>query len=152
MTPQQDAPAVWTAGCLCGAVRYEITGPPTYADWCYCSHCRKVSGAAGDPCIGFKSDDVRLVHGRDHIRVYPMDGSADRHFCTTCGSPAPVPGEPGTMMGMSMGLLDQDVGMRPLLHKQVAYMAPWHTITDDLPQFAEFPTGADLARLGIQRS
>ena len=32
--------------CLCGAVRYEVTGTPTAFDLDHCSRCRKSSGSA----------------------------------------------------------------------------------------------------------
>ncbi|MEM9775142.1 MAG: hypothetical protein AAF902_11220 [Chloroflexota bacterium] len=32
-------------GCLCGAVRYKITGPAKSVEHCHCSHCRKAHGA-----------------------------------------------------------------------------------------------------------
>ncbi len=37
--------------CLCGAVRFEITGETTKIGMCHCSKCRKVSGAASNPLI-----------------------------------------------------------------------------------------------------
>src|SRR5436190_652026 len=32
--------------CLCGAVRYVVTGEPLLARYCHCSRCRKARGAA----------------------------------------------------------------------------------------------------------
>jgi hypothetical protein len=32
--------------CLCGAVRYKVTGTPTAFDLCHCSRCREASGSA----------------------------------------------------------------------------------------------------------
>jgi hypothetical protein len=39
--------------------------------------------------------------------------------------------------GIALATLDDDPGVRPLAHVFVASKAPWFTITDDLPQFAE---------------
>ena len=33
-----------TGGCLCGAVRYEATGEPSMAGYCFCEDCQKASG------------------------------------------------------------------------------------------------------------
>jgi len=33
-------------GCLCGGIRYEISGPLTEAGNCHCSMCRRFHGAA----------------------------------------------------------------------------------------------------------
>ena len=33
-----------TGSCLCGAVRYEVTGPLRKVVYCHCEQCRKTSG------------------------------------------------------------------------------------------------------------
>ncbi len=35
-----------TGGCLCGAVRYEVSGEPYIAGLCHCTKCRKLTGSA----------------------------------------------------------------------------------------------------------
>ena len=35
-----------TGGCLCGAVRYEVTGPLAPIQLCHCGQCRKAQGSA----------------------------------------------------------------------------------------------------------
>ena len=40
-----------------------------------------------------------------------------------------------------MGTVDGDPGVRPGSHIFVAHKAPWHDITDTLPQFPEWPPG-----------
>ena len=42
-------------------------------------------------------------------------------------------------MGVQLGGLDNDPGVRPAANVYVASKAPWFTITDDLPQFDEMP-------------
>ena len=34
-------------GCLCGAVRFSISGEPVVQLFCYCTDCRQVSGTDG---------------------------------------------------------------------------------------------------------
>jgi hypothetical protein len=76
-----------TGGCLCGAVRYEITAEPDYAGLCYCADCQKVSGSAfvgvvGVPASGFK------VTGEASRYVCKALGGGDavRNSCPTCHS------------------------------------------------------------------
>ncbi len=66
-----------TGGCLCGAVRYRLAGPPEVVGLCHCADCRKETGSAflayADWPIG------RLqVTGR-----YATWGG--RSFCPACG-------------------------------------------------------------------
>lgn len=64
-------------GCLCGRVRYRLTGEPFLLGVCHCADCRKESGSvftfyAKWPIGRFSySGEVRTSHGRS--------------FCPTCG-------------------------------------------------------------------
>ena len=40
-----------TGGCLCGAVRYEITQPPLVAYTCHCTVCQRLTGSAFSSAI-----------------------------------------------------------------------------------------------------
>jgi hypothetical protein len=42
-------------------------------------------------------------------------------------------------MGLALGTLDDDPGLRPRCHVWVGSKAPWYEITDDLPRFEEEP-------------
>jgi hypothetical protein len=53
----------------------------------------------------------------------------------------PVPGE--EKLYIAAGTLDDDPGTRLQAHIFVASKAPWVEITDDLPQFDEYPPGFD---------
>jgi hypothetical protein len=45
------------------------------------------------------------------------------------------------VLGLALGVLDDDPINRPIGHVYVASKAPWHEITDALPQFNELPPG-----------
>jgi hypothetical protein len=46
-----------------------------------------------------------------------------------------------TIMSIPAGLLDEDPGVRPLLHVFTSSKAPWWDITDDLPQHEKWVPG-----------
>ena len=142
--------------CLCGTVRYEIEGEPMVAVWCHCSRCRKATGAAAEPGMMIQTDQLRVVEGRANIATYrstapeapagagehPAPGTpyANRSFCTTCGSTLFVYHWPdGPLTVVPMGSLEGDAGVRPSMHIHVTSKAPWHEITDDLPQMPGMP-------------
>lgn len=129
-------------GCLCGGVRYEADGPLTYLSHCHCSRCRKWHGAATGPYTPVLRERFRFVTGEDLLRTYTVDGGGDRTFCSTCGSSLFYAefGADSTHVVIAAGTLDGDPGVRPMLHIHVASKAPWHEITDDLPQL---PGGSD---------
>ncbi len=127
--------------CLCGGVCYEIDGELGVMAHCYCSMCRKYHGAAFGTYIGVKAADFQWLKGEELVASYESSPGAHRGFCRTCGSNLPVL-EPGAEeVFIPAGTLDDDPGVRPAAHIFVASKAPWVEITDDLPQFDEYPAG-----------
>lgn len=65
-------------GCACGAVRFELRGPPLKVGLCHCTKCRKATGAP-------------FFHYADWPRpAFTVTGSYatwnGRSFCPTCGT------------------------------------------------------------------
>jgi hypothetical protein len=129
-----------TGSCLCGGVRFEIAEAVGPFEMCHCSRCRKVSGSAFAAMLGVRTRDFHLARGRDLIATYeaPLLDAPPPYrtsFCRRCGSPVPDP-EPGAeWFEVPAGLLETDPGLRPDKHIFVELRAPWHEITDALPQF-----------------
>jgi hypothetical protein len=121
--------------CLCGGVRYEVTGPFLRAGHCHCSRCRKHSGAAMSTQGRVRREHFRLLQGAGLIRNYVTEGHAAKAFCSVCGSSlfgGTWPG--GPEVSIRFGTLDGDPGIRPQDHVFADSRAPWHEITDDLPR------------------
>ena len=76
-----------TGGCLCGAVRYKITGEPQFGGKCYCEDCRKTSGTGHVAVLAVGEDGVEV---KGTLSKFAKTGSSGqpitRHFCPTCGS------------------------------------------------------------------
>src|SRR4029453_10840884 len=73
--------------CLCGGVRYRLTGPFVRAGHCHCSRCRKHSGTAVLTQGRVRGEDFHLERGETLVRVYrPEGGGAVKAFCSVCGS------------------------------------------------------------------
>jgi hypothetical protein len=79
--------------------------------------------------------------GRELVKAYkPSDAVRFTvSFCTRCGGGAPVQRDEVPFVLIPAGLFDGDPGARPQAHIHVASKAPWYTIRDSLPQFAESP-------------
>ena len=137
--------------CLCGGVRYEITGPLVTPCNCHCSMCRKQHGAAFRSRARVRVTDFNWIQGEDLVKFYESSPGTHRGFCSVCGSPVVnrvdtksvsggfnVEGA-SAMLGIDLGTLDDDPGVGPEFHVFVADKVPWFKITDDLPQFAGLP-------------
>ncbi len=77
-SPDEDAPADRTGGCLCGKVRVTARGAPYRVGLCHCLDCRKHHGALFYAAAIFPEDAVRIEGETKSFR--------GRHFCPDCGS------------------------------------------------------------------
>jgi len=135
--PPQDNPARSLAGsCLCEAVGYEVKDEFIYAYNCHCSQCRRATGAACKPFAGIERNKLRLVKGYDELLIFGKQDSHDVH-CKRCGSFLYSVTREGQYIHVNLGTLRDDPGLAPTAHIFVGSKAPWHTITDELPQFDE---------------
>lgn len=69
---------VRTGGCLCGRVRFRLTGEPFQVGICHCAECRKETGT------------VMMAYAKWPIHAFAMTGEfrthSGRSFCPECGS------------------------------------------------------------------
>ena len=124
--------------CLCRQIKYELTGGIELINNCHCTMCRKAHGAAFGSFLHAASTGFRWVAGEDLITRYESSPGNVRAFCRVCGSNMPVL-ENGGEVNIPAGTLDDDPGVRPVVHIFVGSKAPWFEIADALPQFKEFP-------------
>ena len=124
--------------CLCGDVRYEISGSFVGAGHCHCLMCRKSHGAAFATWAFVNPDEFRWTSGIESVEGYESSPGHKRCFCKRCGSSL-VATSAGKVTEVALGTVDGNPGVRPAEHVFVGSKAPWHSITDDLPQFEEWP-------------
>lgn len=71
-------------GCLCGAVRYAISGPAPAANLCHCRSCRL---ATGGPVAAFADlAPGQFAWIRGEAAFFASSPGVRRSFCPTCGS------------------------------------------------------------------
>ena len=138
-TPGADGLLVLTGTCFCRAVRYRVTDAFRYAMNCHCSNCRRTTGAAFKPFAGIERDKLTVTEGAKDLLIYGEEDNHDAH-CKRCGSLLYSVVREGAFVHVTLGTLVDTPSIRPSAHIFVGSKAPWYTITDDLPQFDEFPT------------
>lgn len=72
-----------TGSCLCGGVKYQVSGPLRPVVACHCTQCRKTSGhyVAATQC---QASDLTI---EDETLVwFRSSDTAERGFCGRCGS------------------------------------------------------------------
>jgi len=128
-----------TGGCLCGAVRFEISEPPISASYCHCTRCQRRTGTAASAQARIVPGSLRVVSGEELVRAFEPEDGFPKEFCSACGSAlwSRNPDNPDAL-SVRMGAFDEDPGVRPSYRQYVAYAAQWEPIPDDgLPRFPE---------------
>jgi hypothetical protein len=80
---------VHEGGCLCGNVRYRVTGRPVTALVCHCRFCQKTTGSSFYAQAMFTHDAVEFTGGELSRYDHRSEGSGKLvgvHFCPRCGS------------------------------------------------------------------
>ena len=122
--------------CLCGRVRYEVTGRLGVMDTCHCTDCRKSHAAAFVAYIEVLWRDFRFVQGKENLTTHAASSGTKRSFCSTCGSIViNWSGEDAIGLGIPAGTLDTPIDVKPAYHTFVRSKAPWYDILDGLPQY-----------------
>ncbi len=57
-------------GCLCGAVRFEITAPFLLAGYCHCTHCQRRTGTGSSANGRVPQAGFRLLQGQEQLRSF----------------------------------------------------------------------------------
>src|SRR5271166_2587412 len=119
-------------GCLCGAVRFEITAPFLSAGYCHCTHCQRRTGTGSSANGRVPREGFRLLQGAEQLRAFQPPGGVPKLFCATCGS-ALFSGEPlsDEEVSVRLGALDRHPGIGMQYRAFVASAASWEPVPQD---------------------
>ena len=84
-------------GCLCGTVRFTVTGEPLNIAWCHCASCRRHSGAPVSVFLAVRRGDFAVNKGE--ITKFNSSRGRWRGFCARCGSTLTCEGEANSPEG-----------------------------------------------------
>ncbi len=140
-----------TGGCMCGAVRYEVTGEPIWVGHCHCESCRRHTGAPVVTFVSFKPDQVAFTKGER--RIYQSSVGVGRAFCGQCGTPLTWEGtsslpERGTILEFHISTLDDANTFIPTNHLFYEERIAWFDVADDLPRFRGLDYNSEICRRG----
>ena len=125
-----------TGGCLCEAVRYEVTQPPDDdVGYCHCRMCQKALGGLFGYFVAFTGAKIgetfQFTHGEP--KFYRSSEWAERGFCANCGTPLVM--RDSDTIGVMIGSLDHPEDYPPEAHSGIESQVPWLKFDDDLPRW-----------------
>src|SRR5262249_6537350 len=126
--------------CLCGKVRFEVTGDFDGFFLCHCSRCRKDTGSAHGANLFSKTAKIDWLSGEADVKTYRVPETRhQRSFCQECGSALPRSHLNGALLVVPAGSLDSEIDVRPTAHIFTASRASWDHDLEDVPSFDELP-------------
>jgi hypothetical protein len=131
----------FSGGCLCGAVRYEISGEIRSFFHCHCTRCRKSSGTGHASNVLVNPQSASWTAGESLIRSYPVPGAKRFRtvFCSQCGSPLPRIAPDLSIAVIPAGSLDDSGDLAATARIFWASRAPWSCDSGTLPTWDEYP-------------
>ena len=132
----------YSGGCLCGKVRYEITGEIKNIIYCHCSRCRKAQGSAFATNGNVNSEEFKFISGESELTGYEATPGQTKYFCKHCGSPI-ISKSKANMdkVRVRLGTVESEISERPIGHIFVGSKANWEEIEVKIPQYDTYEPG-----------
>jgi hypothetical protein len=139
--PKGDAMSeTLSGGCLCGAIRYEVTQALPSIVACHCTHCQKASGSGASHNAILPTEAFQLLAGQTKCFSDTAENGNRllRHFCGDCGSPLFSQREnaPGVVV-LKVGSLDDSSAMQVVMNIWTRSARPWMHIDPASAQHAQ---------------
>lgn len=129
-----------SGSCLCGAVKFEVSGTFERFFLCHCARCRKDTGSAHAANLFSSTATIAWLSGRDSVKTYRVPGTRhERSFCAGCGSALPTLKADGALLVVPAGCLDGALAIRPNAHICFASRAGWDACLEDIPKLDGLP-------------
>jgi hypothetical protein len=127
-------------GCLCGAIRYRVSGTALAKTLCHCHSCRHASGAPSLAWAIFGVADFALIRGEP--KWYESSPRVSRAFCADCGTSLMYRSATSTdHIDIATATLDHADGFAPDREIWVAHKLSWTVLDEALPHYAESSRG-----------
>jgi hypothetical protein len=128
-------------GCLCGAVRYRVSGVVTESGYCHCRTCQRQSGAPAVAWFALAPSGFEYLKGAPG--VYRASDHAGREFCRDCGTYLVFREDDATLtISVNTATLDDPALSPPNFHIYCESRIGWFDTKDSLPRH---PRGATAA-------
>ena len=125
--------------CLCGTIKFELSGNPKSVSICHCTDCQRSAGAPMIVWAEFPESEVRVTQGTP--KTINSSGAAMRSFCPECGSglfyrnAEILPG----LVEVQVSSLDDPATLSPTFQIQTAEQQPWVPHLSTIKAYERFP-------------
>lgn len=129
-------------GCLCGAVRYRVSGDPVATTLCHCRSCRRASGGTNVAWAVFDNGDFGWLAGEP--AAFSSSPGIEWLFCRDCGSLVGYRrSSRPDHMDVTTGTLDDPDLFPPAVEIWLDQRIGWETLDPRLPKRAQSSLNAN---------
>ena len=126
-----------TGSCLCGKVKYEVSGKVGDIVHCHCQTCRKAHGSAFSSVASVSEHEFNLL-SEEPLSYFESSKGKNRYFCSTCGTQIYAKRDGAEHIVLRLGSLDDAPSSKEKSHIWVSQKATWYSINSNLPEHQEF--------------
>jgi hypothetical protein len=125
-----------TGGCLCGAVRYEISAEPIACINCHCRTCQKAAGAPYLALVFIPTTALKINGNYKEFATLAASGNkVYRAFCPECGTPLFGRNSAFTAIRpVTATTLDDPSNFYPDKDMWIVDAQPWDYMNPELPK------------------
>jgi hypothetical protein len=120
-------------GCLCGAIRYRVSGPAISKTLCHCRSCRLACGGPTLAWAIFHREQVEFIRGT--LTEFRSSPPALRGFCNVCGTALTYRTEKRPQhLDITSATFDHPERFAPECEIYIAEKLTWEALNAELPQ------------------
>jgi hypothetical protein len=128
-------------GCLCGSIRYRITGTPRSSSVCFCRSCRLASGAPSVAWFVVSRSEFTLLSGK--FATFQSSPPVTRSFCERCGTQlAYQHADDPNAIELTTATLDNPNQLPPSREIWHSQRVSWAASDPTVPHFSQESTNA----------
>ncbi|MCL1048407.1 GFA family protein [Shewanella abyssi] len=126
-------------GCLCGAIRYQLTATPFATDFCHCRQCQQSTGSVLGAWMDFNIEEVSWLSGS--VTEFQSSEFVRRGFCHHCGSALTFRDtRHPSYITLAIVSLDEPNTVQPSYHIYTDSQLTWLSLSDSCARYPQSRT------------
>lgn len=135
-------------GCLCGSIRYTVTGRASFPHFCSCHMCQRWSGAPVVAWVDFPLSSLTWDGPGGAPTLYRSSETAQRGFCSRCGGTLFALDDGSDKICITISTLDDPNSLLPRSHSFPESAPTWLRVSAEAPARAAGRPKARGSRTG----
>ena len=124
----------YTGGCLCGKIRYRLSGNPSFPHFCSCDDCQRWSGAPVVAWVDFPRASLVWESPDGEPALFRSSKRTQRGFCSSCGGTLCALDDGSNSVSITISTLDDPSAIVPKAHSYAEMAPKWLVVKAEVPK------------------